>query len=78
MLLFSGREVGFRELAQQMSCSKQTIMRDMEKLKASKFGKLLCEKKGESRCTGWNGLQNCPDLRWMPKVFSSLPCAGPF
>lgn len=46
MLLFSGREVSLRELAQQMSCSKQTIMRDMEKLEASKFGKLLCEKQG--------------------------------
>lgn len=46
MLLFSGREVSLGELARQMSCSKQTIMRDMEKLEAAKFGKLLCEKKG--------------------------------
>lgn len=46
MLLFSGREISLKELAQQMSCSKQTIMRDMEKLEASKFGKLLCEKQG--------------------------------
>lgn len=44
MLLFSPKAMSLKELASRMGCSKQTITRDMNKLEASSFGKLVCEK----------------------------------
>ena len=44
MLLFSPKAISLKELSSRMGCSKQTIIRDMNKLEASSFGKLVCEK----------------------------------
>ena len=44
MLLFSSKAISLKDLACRMGCSKQTIIRDMDKLEASSLGKLVCEK----------------------------------
>jgi predicted DNA-binding transcriptional regulator YafY len=46
MLLFSGREASLTELSRSLNCSKQVIMRLIDQLEASRFGKLLRSKRG--------------------------------
>ncbi len=61
-LLFTGREVLLRDLARKMGCSKQTILRDLTKLEASSFGKLLCEKHGRESAYRLDRPKNLPKL----------------
>ena len=46
MMLFSGREASLSELAAEIGCSKQVILRLIDQLEASRFGKLLRAKRG--------------------------------
>ena len=46
MLLFSGREASLTELATELNCSKQAVIRLVDQLEASRFGKLLRSKRG--------------------------------
>ena len=46
MLLFSGREASLGELSRELNCSKQAVMRLLDQLEASRFGKLLRSKRG--------------------------------
>lgn len=44
ILLFYGKAISLKELACRLECSKQTILRDIDKLESSRLGKLICEK----------------------------------
>ena len=46
MLLFSGREATLSELSEELQCSKQAVLRLIDQLEASRFGKLLRAKRG--------------------------------
>lgn len=46
LLLFSGREASLSELSRELNCSKQTVMRLLEQLESSRFGKLLRSMRG--------------------------------
>ena len=46
MLLFSGKEASLGELSAELGCSKQTVLRFVDQLEASRFGKLLRAKRG--------------------------------
>lgn len=46
MLLFSGREASLGELSRELGCSKQAVLRLIDQLEASRFGKLLRAKRG--------------------------------
>jgi predicted DNA-binding transcriptional regulator YafY len=46
MLLFSGREASLSDLSRDLNCSKQAVLRLIDKLEASPFGKLMRVKRG--------------------------------
>lgn len=46
MLLFGCREASLTELSRELGCSKQAVMRLVDQLEASRFGKLLRAKRG--------------------------------
>jgi predicted DNA-binding transcriptional regulator YafY len=46
MLLFSGREASLSDLSRDLNCSKQVVLRLIDKLEASPFGKLMRVKRG--------------------------------
>jgi predicted DNA-binding transcriptional regulator YafY len=46
MLLFSGREASLSDLSRGLNCSKQVVLRLIDKLEASPFGKLMRVKRG--------------------------------
>jgi predicted DNA-binding transcriptional regulator YafY len=45
-LLFDGREASLKQLSSDLDCSKQTVMRLIDQMEASKYGKLLYVKRG--------------------------------
>ena len=47
MLLFTGREASLTELSRELDCSKQAVLRLVDQLEASRFGKLLRSKRGK-------------------------------
>lgn len=46
MLLFSGRKFSLGNLADELQCSKQTVMRLIDKLESAPFGKLVRSREG--------------------------------
>ncbi|MDR3357250.1 MAG: WYL domain-containing protein [Desulfovibrio sp.] len=46
MLLFTGREASLSDLSRDLNCSKQVVLRLIDKLEASPFGKLMRVKRG--------------------------------
>ena len=46
MLLFTGKEASLSELSAELGCSKQAVLRLIDQLEASRFGKLLRYKRG--------------------------------
>ena len=46
LLLFSGREASLGELSRELNCSNQAVMRLLDQLEASRFGKLLRARRG--------------------------------
>lgn len=77
-LLLSGREVLLRDLAEEMDCSKQTVLRDLAKLEAAKFGKLLCEKRGRESVYRLDRPKNLPKLTLNAKGLQDLALCRAF
>ena len=47
LLLIKGKEVSLSELSHELKCSKQSISRLIDQLEASRYGKLLRDKRGK-------------------------------
>jgi predicted DNA-binding transcriptional regulator YafY len=62
MLLFSGREASLSELSRELDCSKQAVMRLIDQLEASRFGKLLRAKRGRESVYRLGRPKNLPKL----------------
>ena len=62
MLLFSGREASLSELSRELDCSKQAVMRLIDQLEASRFGKLLRSKRGRESVYRLDRPKNPPKL----------------
>lgn len=62
MLLFSGREASLSELSRELDCSKQAVMRLIDQLEASRFGKLLRAKRGRESVYRLDRPKNLPKL----------------
>ena len=62
MLLFSGREASLGELSAELGCSKQAVLRLIDQLEASRFGKLLRAKRGRESAYRLDRPKNLPKL----------------
>ena len=62
MLLFSGREASLSELSTELDCSKQAVLRLIDQLEASRFGKLLHDKRGRESIYRLDRPKNLPKL----------------
>ena len=62
MLLFSGREASLSELSAELGCSKQVVLRLIDQLEASRFGKLLRAKRGRESAYRLERPKNLPKL----------------
>jgi predicted DNA-binding transcriptional regulator YafY len=62
MLLFSGREASLSELSAELDCSKQAVLRLINQLEASRFGKLLHDKRGRESVYRLDRPRNLPKL----------------
>lgn len=62
MLLFSGREASLSELSAELDCSKQAVLRLINQLEASRFGKLLHAKRGRESVYRLDRPKNLPKL----------------
>ena len=62
MLLFSGREATLSELASELGCSKQVVLRLIDQLEASRFGKPVRAKRGRESAYRLERPKNLPKL----------------
>ncbi len=62
LLLFSGREASLGELSAELGCSKQAVLRLINQLESSRFGKLLHAKRGRESVYRLDRPGNLPKL----------------
>ena len=62
LLLVKGKEVSLSELSRELKCSKQSISRLIDQLEASRYGKLLRDKRGKEAVYSLDRPKKLPTL----------------
>jgi predicted DNA-binding transcriptional regulator YafY len=72
LLMISSRELTLTEISQKLNCSKQSVLRLIKQLEASRFGKVIVGKKGREACYRLDRPKNIPRVSLTLDGFKDL------